>query len=103
MSKGKKAKKPVNSGPLEWLYINEDCPSTRRLYDHLKDEQDITAEFWDQAGVLEISGRETGFYLEESEDKDVWWVTLSPGKQAESVSLMEKMKELCSGRFTVDE
>ncbi len=103
MSKKKKDKKSVNSGPLEWLYINEDCPSTRRLYEQLKDDEGMTAEFWDLAGVLEISGSETGFYLEESEEEGVWWVTLSPGNQDESAGLMQKMQELCGGSFMVDE
>ena len=93
----------MNSQPLEWLYLREDGQPTRWLYEQLKDDSDLTAEFWDEAGVLEISGRETGFYMEESEEEGVWWVTLSPGDHPEAVSLMKLVEEVCGGRFTVDE
>ena len=88
---------------MEWLYIREDTQPTRRLYEQLKEDQDLRPELWEEAGVLEISGKETGFYMEESEEEGVWWVTLSPGDQEEAVSLMRRMEELCGGRFTVDE
>ena len=66
MSKGKKAKKPLNSQPLEWLYLREDGQPTRWIYEQLKDDRNLTAEFWDEAGVLEISGREWEARTQES-------------------------------------
>ncbi len=105
MSKTKnKGKDKKDHGPLEWLYIAEDRNSMRDLYALLDHAEEFTVEYWEEAGVLEVS-REAGggLDLERSEEENVYWVTLSPRDYSGSVAAMEKMKELCGGNFLMDE
>lgn len=44
--------------PGEWLYLNKEELPLRKIYELFKEEQ--TAEYWEVAGVLEISLPESG-------------------------------------------
>ncbi len=105
MSKTKKKEKGrKNHGPLEWLYITDGHVNMRGLYELLDPAEEFTAEYWEEAGVLEIS-RETGggLDLEKSEEENVYWVTLSPRDYSGSLEVMDRIKELCGGNFLIDE
>ena len=53
---GKKPSAPKMPG--EWLYLNKEELPLRKIYELFKEEQ--TAEYWEAAGVLEISLPESG-------------------------------------------
>lgn len=53
---GKKPSAPKMPG--EWLYLNKEELPLRKIYELFKEEQ--TAEYWEVAGVLEISLPESG-------------------------------------------
>ena len=55
---GKTSKKPAAKMPGEWLYLNKEELPLRKIYELFKEEQ--TAEYWEAAGVLEISLPESG-------------------------------------------
>ena len=44
--------------PGEWLYLNKEELSLRKIYELFEEKQ--TAEYWEAAGVLEISLPESG-------------------------------------------
>ena len=44
--------------PGEWLYLNKEELPLRKIYELFREEQ--TAEYWEAAGVLEISLPESG-------------------------------------------
>lgn len=59
VSVSKQAKKlAVLKMPGEWLYLNKEELSLRKIYELFKEKQ--TAEYWEAAGVLEISLPESG-------------------------------------------
>ena len=53
---GKKPSAPKMPG--EWLYLNKEELPLRKIYELFKEDQ--TAEYWEAAGVLEISLPESG-------------------------------------------
>ena len=62
---GKKPSAPKMPG--EWLYLNKEELPLRKIYELFKEEQ--TAEYWEAAGVLEISLPESGTLdMEDLED-----------------------------------
>ena len=44
----------------EWLYLAEEEGALRRLYECLREEEGQKAEFWEEAGVLEIGLLDAG-------------------------------------------
>ena len=55
----KPVKKPTAPKmPGEWLYLNKEELSLRKIYELFEEKQ--TAEYWEAAGVLEISLPESG-------------------------------------------
>ena len=90
----KPVKKPTAPKmPGEWLYLNKEELSLRKIYELFEEKQ--TAEYWEAAGVLEISLPESGTldmedlegtlgdvegdaYLKEHESHAVAAVTMRP-------------------------
>lgn len=104
MSK-KKNKKPasVKKGPLEWIYVMEEGLTMRDIYDRLK-ETELDVEYWEEAEAMEISFVLAGSMdLEQSEDNDVLWVTLSAKSYDASMEAMKVIVGACGGQFSVDE
>ncbi|MEI3208791.1 MAG: hypothetical protein V8S84_13605 [Lachnospiraceae bacterium] len=55
---GKTSKKPAAKMPGEWLYLNKEELPLRKIYELFNEAQN--AEYWEAAGVLEISLPESG-------------------------------------------
>ncbi len=65
----KPVKKPTAPKmPGEWLYLNKEELSLRKIYELFEEKQ--TAEYWEAAGVLEISLPESGTL--DMEDLGIW-------------------------------
>ena len=58
MKKGKTKEAPKVME--EWLYLSEEEGALRPLYEFLKEEEGQRAEFWEEAGVLEIGLLDAG-------------------------------------------
>ncbi|MDE6961970.1 MAG: hypothetical protein K2P27_14105, partial [Lachnospiraceae bacterium] len=58
MKKGKTKEAPKVME--EWLYLSEEEGALRLLYEFLKEEEGQRAEFWEEAGVLEIGLLDAG-------------------------------------------
>lgn len=103
MSKMKKTKKSIPpKGPLEWVYILEG-KTMREIYDVLMDGTEYEVEYWEDAGVIEISLPEEGnLDFECSDEEGVYWVTLSSKGYDNAVEAMEVIRKICGGNFEVD-
>lgn len=58
--KGKRPKEaakkaPVPNVPAEWLYLNPEKITTRQIYELFLESRTCQAEYWEEAGVLELS------------------------------------------------
>ena len=114
----KTAKKPVAPKmPGEWLYLNKEELSLRNIYELFKEEE--TAEYWEAAGVLEISLPESGTldmedlegtlgdeegdaYLKENEIHTVAAVTIRPEDYEKAKEVMLCITEKLGGYFCGD-
>lgn len=91
------------TGPLEWIYILEDGKSMRNMYECLLQETEFVAEYWEDAGVLEVSPGDGGHIdFEQSDEEDVLWVTLSSKEYEYARNAMEKIEEVFGGEFCED-
>lgn len=114
----KPAKKPAAPKmPGEWLYLNKKELSLRNIYELFKEEE--TAEYWEAAGVLEISLPESGTldmedlegtlgdeegdaYLKENEIHTVAAVTIRPEDYEKAKAVMLRITEKLGGYFCGD-
>ena len=103
--------------PGEWLYLNKEELPLRKIYELFKEEQ--TAEYWEAAGVLEISLPESGTldfedlegtlgneeddaYLKENEIRTVAAVTIRPEDYEKAEKVMLFITEKIGGYFCAD-
>lgn len=105
--------------PEEWLYLAPEGVSLRSIYDCLKEGKRWRAEYWDEAGVMEISIPEAGSvdvevmeidpedtklcsYMEMQKLKAVYAVTIMPEYFAEAQAVMQYTLETIGGIFCGD-
>lgn len=118
VSVSKQAKKlAVLKMPGEWLYLNKEELPLRKIYELFKEEQN--AEYWEAAGVLEISLPESGTldfedlegtlgneeddaYLKENEIRTVAAVTIRPEDYEKAEKVMLFITEKIGGYFCAD-
>ncbi len=103
--------------PGEWLYLNKEELSLRKIYELFEEKQ--TAEYWEAAGVLEISLPESGTldmedldcelgdeegdaYLKENEIHTVSAVTIRPEDYEKAKTVMLCITEKLGGYFCAD-
>ena len=103
--------------PGEWLYLNKEELSLRKIYELFEEKQ--TAEYWEAAGVLEISLPESGTldmedlegtlgdeegdaYLKENEIHAVAAVTIRPEDYEKAKEVMLYIIEKLGGYFCGD-
>ena len=114
----KPVKKPTAPKmPGEWLYLNKEELSLRKIYELFEEKQ--TAEYWEAAGVLEISLPESGTldmedlegtlgdeegdaYLKENEIHTVAAVTIRPEDYEKAKAVMLCIIEKLGGYFCGD-
>lgn len=114
----KPVKKPAAPKmPGEWLYLNKEELSLRNIYELFTEEE--TAEYWEAAGVLEISLPESGTldmedlegtlgdeegdaYLKENEIHTVAAVTIRPEDFEKAKTVMLCITEKLGGYFCGD-
>lgn len=114
----KPAKKPVAPKmPGEWLYLNKEELSLRNIYELFAEKE--TAEYWEAAGVLEISLPESGTldmedlegtlgdeesdaYLKENKIHTVAAVTIRPEDYEKAKAVMLRIIEKLGGYFCGD-
>ena len=114
----KPVKKPTAPKmPGEWLYLNKEELSLRKIYELFEEKQ--TAEYWEAAGVLEISlpesdtldmedlegtlGDEEGdVYLKENEIHTVAAVMIRPEDYEKANEVMLYIIEKLGGYFCGD-
>lgn len=115
---GKTSKKPAAKMPGEWLYLNkEELLPLRKIYELFNEAQN--AEYWEAAGVLEISLPESGTldmedlegtlgdeegdaYLKENEIHTVAAVTIRPEDYEKAKEVMLYIIEKLGGYFCGD-
>lgn len=114
----KPVKKPTAPKmPGEWLYLNKEELSLRKIYELFEEKQ--TAEYWEAVGVLEISLPESGTldmedlegtlgdeegdaYLKENEIHTVVAVTIRPEDYEKAKEVMLYIIEKLGGYFCGD-
>lgn len=114
----KPVKKPTAPKmPGEWLYLNKEELSLRKIYELFNEAQN--AEYWEAAGVLEISLPESGTldmedlegtlgdeegdaYLKENEIHTVAAVTIRPEDNEKAKEVMLYIIEKLGGYFCGD-
>lgn len=121
-SKLKKAPRKTRQAPTvpsEWLYLLPDETELRRIYELFGEDMPWKAEFWEEAGVLEIEipeagsvdiecmdadlGDETGnAFLAEHQIKTVFAVTIVPDGYEKAHAVMVKIMEKTGGFFCGD-
>lgn len=105
--------------PSEWLYLVPSEAELRSIYEIFREGSPWKAEFWEEAGVLEIEipnagsmdmecmdtdlGDEEGnAYLEENQIKTVFAVTIVPDDYEEAQAVMKTIIEHTGGFFCGD-
>lgn len=105
--------------PAEWLYMNPEPISLRQIYELFGEGLDWKAEYWEEAGVLEIEipesssvdieamdadlGDEEGnTYLEKHGIQTVAAVTIVPGDYEKAKAVMKFIIEKAGGFFCGD-
>lgn len=125
MKNKSKLKKPnrrtsqTRTVPSEWLYLHPDEIELRSIYELFGEDTPWKAEFWDEAGVLEIEIPEAGSldmecmdadlgdeagnaYLAEHQIKTVFAVTIVPDDYEKAHTVMRKVMEKLGGFFCGD-
>lgn len=112
-------KQPVRNVPAEWLYLLPEETKLRSIYELFGEDMPWKAEFWEEAGVLEIElpdagsmdmecmdtdlGDEAGnAYLAEHKIKTVFAVTIVPEDYEKIRGIMGKIIEKKGGFFCGD-
>lgn len=105
--------------PAEWLYMNPEPISLRQIYELFGEGLDWKAEYWEEAGVLEIEIPESGSvdieamdadlgdeegntYLEKHRIQTVAAVTIVPGDYEKAKAVMKFIIEKAGGFFCGD-
>ena len=114
----KLAKKPAAPKvPGEWLYLNKEELPLRKIYELFNEAQ--TAEYWEAAGVLEISLPESGTldmedlegtlgddegdaYLFQNGIHTVFAATIRPEDYEKAKEIMLFITKKCGGYFCAD-
>ncbi|MBR5509927.1 MAG: hypothetical protein IKV59_07725 [Lachnospiraceae bacterium] len=117
LQKIQKKKISIPSVPAEWLYFMEEEMLLREIYEIFMDDAGCSAEFWQEAGVLEIAVPEYGsvdveefeeidedlqLYMEEHHLKSVFAVTIVPEHYEKARQMMEKILSQKGGYFCGD-
>lgn len=117
LQKIQKGKNTTPKVPGEWLYLAEETLELRKVYEIFTEELPWVAEYWEDAGVLEIAMLEAGSvdveelieldeyleeYMAERQLKTVFAVTLMPEHYEKAKAVMEKIMESIGGYFCGD-
>lgn len=117
LQKIQKKKTQIPGVPAEWLYLAQEEISLREVYKILEDDVLWKAEFWEEAGVLEIAIPENGSvdmeeleeldeylqaYMEERNIRSVFAVTIMPEHYGKAREVMEKIMLQKGGYFCGD-
>lgn len=89
--------------PKEWLYLPGQERTLREIYEVFEDDSEIHAEIWEEAGVAELvlaDGKSMD--IEETEEQDVFWVTIVPDSFSEAEKGMKKILSSLGGYFCAD-
>ncbi len=112
-------KAPKKEIPEEWLYLAKEGGSLGDLYQHLKGEKRWSAEYWEEAEVLEIRIPEAGSvdleametdledhelrsYMEETGAKTAYAVTVMPEYFEKAQAVMQYIADKTGGIFCGD-
>ncbi len=112
-------KAPKKEIPEEWLYLAKEGDSLGDLYQHLKGEKRWSAEYWEEAEVLEIRIPEAGSvdleametdpedhalrsYMEETGAKTAYAVTVMPEYFEKAQAVMQYIADKTGGIFCGD-
>lgn len=113
----KKTKAP--SVPAEWLYLAPAETELKQIYELFCEDAFLRAEYWEEAGVLEIALPEAGSvdiermdddflddecrkYAEKRGAKTVYAVTVVPEEYGKAREVMKKIAENLGGFFCGD-
>ena len=105
--------------PAEWLYLVPDEVSMRQIYDLFRESEPWKAEYWEEAGVIEIEIPEAGsvdleemdcdlgdeesnFYLEAHQIQTAFAVTIVPEDFEKAKAVMEYVVGKLGGFFCGD-
>lgn len=105
--------------PSEWLYLLPEEMKLRSIYELFGEDMPWKAEFWEEAGVLEIEIPEAGSvdlecmdadlgdeqsnaFLEKHQIKTVFAVTIVPDDYEKANEVMVRMMEKLGGFFCGD-
>jgi hypothetical protein len=105
--------------PGEWLYLAPAGCTMRQIYELFGEGSPWKAEYWEEAGVLEIELTEAGSvdvetmepdpgdealraYMEEEQAETVFAVTILPGEYEQACQVMKKIMESLGGIFCGD-
>lgn len=112
-------KTTVSRVPAQWLYLNREQVSLRQIYELFEDDMPWRAEYWEEAGVLEIEMLEAGSvdmeamdadlgdeegnaYLAQHQIQTVAAVTIVPEDFQKAKAVMEYITEKAGGFFCGD-
>lgn len=119
LTKPNKERRQVPRVPSEWLYLIPEEVELRSIYEIFREDSPWKAEFWEEAGVLEIELPEAGSvdlecmdadlgdeegnaYLAGHQIKTVFAVTIKPDDYEKAQTVMVKMMEQMGGFFCGD-
>ena len=119
LKKIRERKTMVPAVPAEWPYMNPEPISFRQIYELFGEGLDWKAEYWEEAGVLEIEIPESGSVDMEAMDADlgdeegnaylkrhgiqtVAAVTIVPGDYEKAKAVMKFIIEKAGGFFCGD-
>lgn len=114
-----KEKKTVSGCPREWLYMNTGEVTPREIVEVFEEGSGITAQLWQEAGVVEVelpearsvdmellntptSEAEFDAYLQEQQIKTVFLVTLVPEDYEKATAAMKRIVGALGGYFCGD-
>ena len=117
LQKIQKGKAQAPKVPAEWLYVSSDKKELRQIYELFTEEMPWVAEYWEEAGVLEIAVPEAGSvdveelveldeyletYMLERQLQTVFAVTIMPEHYDRVKKVLEKIMECAGGYFCGD-
>ena len=117
LQKIQKGRTKTSKVPAEWLYLVPEVLELRKVYEIFTGGMPWTAEYWEEAGVLEIAVPEAGSvdleelteldeyleaYMAEHQLKTVFAVTLVPENYEKVRKVMEKIMDCTGGTFCGD-
>lgn len=119
LKKLQQGKKKTPGIPAEWLYLIPAPVELRKLYELFREDMPWKAEYWEEAGVLEIELPEAGSvdmeamepdlgdeegndYLKKHRIETVFAVTIVPGDYEKAHEVMNFLMEQAGGFFCGD-